>query len=133
MTKELLTLSKGIDTGNDTQLLRHIAHMLAGDPKSYADDYFADQLRYAIADEMMLYNYKEKPKRNCQITVKYGKAVASATFRSSNMYPSLDTMSLEDYTKEVVTPISTMLTRKILSQVERPYTNTFCNIEVASV
>lgn len=133
MTKELLTLSKDIDNCSDSQLLRHIAHMLAGDAKSYADDYLADQLRYAIMEEMIQYDRKSNPKCNCQITVNYGKATASATFRASDMTPSLDKMSIQDYVAEVVTPISTMLTRRILSQVERPYTNTFCNIEVASV
>lgn len=133
MTKELLTLSKDIDNCSDSQLLRHIAHMLAVDHQSYADDYLADQLRYAIMEEMIQYDRKSNPKCNCQITVNYGKVTESATFRASDMKPSLDKMSLEDYVQEVVTPISLMLTRRILSQVEHPYTHTFCNIEVASV
>lgn len=133
MTKELLTLSKEIDTCSDTQLLRHIAHMLAVDHKSYADEYLADNLRYAIMEEMIQYDHKSNPKCNCQVTVQYGKVTESATFRASDMYPSLDKMSLEDYVAEVVTPISRMLTKRILSQVEHPYTNTFCNIEVTSV
>ena len=107
--------------------------MLAAEHQSYADDYLADQLRYAIMEEMIQYDHKSNPKCNCQITVKYGKAVANATFRASDMTPSLDKMSIQEYVDEVVTPISTMLARRILSQVERPYTNTFCNIEVASV
>lgn len=134
MTKELLTLSKDIDTCTDnTVLLRHIAHMLAGDAKSYADDYLADQLRYAIMEEMIQYDHKSNPKCNCQITVQYGKAAANATFRASDMTPSLDKMSVQTYVDEVVTPISRMLAKRVLSQVERPYTNTFCNIEVTSI
>lgn len=133
MTKELLTLSKDIDNCSDSQLLRHIAHMLAAEHQSYADDYLADQLRYAIMEEMIQYDHKSNPKCNCQITVQYGKATASATFRASDMTPSLDKMSIQEYVDEVVTPISTMLTRRILSQVEHPYTRTFCNIEVTSV
>lgn len=133
MTKELLTLSKDIDNCSDSQLLRHIAHMLAGDAKSYADDYLADQLRYAIMEEMIQYDHKYKPHGNCQVTVQYGKASANVTFRASDMYPSLDKMSLEAFATEVVKPISLMLTKRILSQVEHPYTNTFCNIEVTSV
>ena len=133
MTKELLTLSKDIDNCSDSQLLRHIAHMLAGDPKSYADDYLADQLRYAIMEEMIQYDRKSNPKCNCQITVNYCKVTESATFRASDMTPSLDKKSIQDYVAEVVTPISRMLTNRVLSHVEHPYTNTFCNIEVASV
>ena len=133
MTKELLTLSNDIDNCSDSQLLRHIAHMLAAEHQSYADDYLAEQLRYAIMKEMIQYDRESNPTCNCQITVKYGKASVNATFRASDMTPSLDKMSLEDYVAEVVTPISRMLAKRVLSQVERPSTNTFCNIEVTSV
>ena len=134
MQREIHTFFDRVNNCNDaTILLKHIAKMLAMRNQEYTDAYAADDLRYAIAEEMLAFAHKTKG-QNFEVVCTYQGVTESSTFRAMELFGLTelvhDIMGLEDYAEKVVTPISKELAARIISQVEGPLSATSCEIKV---
>lgn len=134
MQKRVLTFFDYVNTRKDpTDLLRDIAKMLAMQNKEYADAFSADELRYAIAEEMLTFARKTKG-QNYEVVCTYQGITESSTFRAMELFSITelchDIMGLEEYMDKVVNPISQELAARIISQVDEPLSETSCDIKV---
>lgn len=119
---------------NSVILLRHIAKMMALQNQEYTDAYAADELRDALSMEMVKYD-KEHTGRNYEVTCTYCGVTESSTFRARKLAMSIvdmfsDEMSLDDYVKKVVDPVSKELAARVISQIDGPLSETECDIKV---
>lgn len=134
MQKRVLTFFDYVNERKDpTDLLRDIAKMLAMQNRDYADAFAADELRCAIAMEMLEFARKTKG-QNYEVTCTYQGVTESSTFRAIELFSITelvhDIMGLEDYVDKVVTPISKELAARIISKIDGPLSATDCDIKV---
>jgi hypothetical protein len=135
MQKTLRTFEEHMNSCNDaTILLRHIAKMMALQQPEYTEAFAADELRDALAMEMVKYD-NEHTGRNYEVTCTYCGVTESSTFRARKLGKSLvdmvmDELSLDDYVKQVVDPVSKELTARIISKIEGYLSDTECDIKV---
>lgn len=134
MTKQIHTFFDSVNTCNDsTTLLKHIAKMMAMRNTEYTDAFAADELRYAIAEEMFAFAHKTKGK-NFEVTCSYAGVTESSTFRAKELFSLTemehDIMGVEDYMDKVIHPISKELAARIISKIEGPLSSTECDIKV---
>lgn len=134
MQKRVLTFFDYVNTRKEpTDLLRDIAKMLAMQNRDYADAFAADELRSAIAMEMLEFAHKTKG-QNYEVTCTYQGITESSTFRAIELFSITelvhDIMGLQDYVDKVVTPISQELAARIISKIEGPLSETSCDIKV---
>ena len=134
MQKRVLTFFDYVNTRKDpTDLLRDIAKMLAMQNRDYADAFAADELRSAIAMEMLEFARKTKG-QNYEVVCTYQGITESSTFRAIELFRITelvhDIMGLQDYVDKVVTPISQELAARIISQIDGPLSATECDIVV---
>lgn len=137
MTKQIQTFFdrvNRVDTYNDdTFLLMHIAKMLAMHTQEYTDAFTADELRYAIAEEMFAYAHKTKG-QNFEVVCTYQDITESSTFRAMDLFSIVDgchdKMDVEEYMDKVVHPISKELAARIISKIDGPLSATECDIKV---
>lgn len=134
MTKQIQTFFDSVNNCNDaTILLKHIAKMMAMRNAEYTDAFAADELRFAIAEEMFAFAHKTKG-QNFEVTCSYAGVTESSTFRAielfSIVYGEHDKMDIETYMEKVVHPISQELAARIISQIDGPLSATECDIKV---
>ena len=134
MTKQINTFFDSVNNCNDaTILLKHIAKMMAMKNQEYTDAFAADDLRYAIAEEMLAFARKTKG-QNFEVTCSYAGVTESSTFRAKELFSltelTHDIMGVEDYMDKVVHPISKELAARIISQIDGPLSATECDIVV---
>lgn len=134
MQKTIHTFFDRVNTCNDvTILLKHIAKMLAMRNQEYTDAFAADELRYAIAEEMLAFAHKTKG-QNYEVTCTYQGITESSTFRAMELFSITelvhDIMDIEEYMDKVVHPIAKELAARIISQIEGPLSATSCDIKV---
>lgn len=134
MKKQIHTFFDSVNNCNDaTILLKHIAKMMAMRNQEYTDAFAADDLRYAIAEEMLAFAHKTKG-QNFEVVCTYQGITESSTFRAIELFSITemvhDIMGLEDYVDKVVTPISKELAARIISKIEGPLSATSCDIVV---
>lgn len=134
MQKKILTFFDYVNTRKDpTDLLRDIAKMMAMHNQEYTDAFAADELRSAIAMEMLEFAHKTKG-QNYEVTCTYQGITESSTFRAMELFSLTelvhDIMGLEEYVDKVVHPISKELAARIISKIEGPLSATDCDIKV---
>lgn len=134
MQKTIHTFFDSVNNCNDaTTLLKHIAKMMAMRNTEYTDAFAADELRYAIAEEMFAYAHKTKG-QNFEVTCSYAGVTESSTFRAKELfsvvYGEHDKMGLEDYMDKVIHPISKELAARIISKIDGPLSANSCEIVV---
>jgi len=134
MQKTIHTFFDIVNNCNDaTILLKHIAKMMAMRNQEYSDAFAADDLRYAIAEEMLDFAHKTKG-QNYEVVCTYQGVTESSTFRAMELFSLTelvhDIMGLEDYVDKVVTPISKELAARIISKIDGPLSATSCEIVV---
>ena len=134
MTKQIQTFFDSVNNCNDsTTLLKHIAKMMAMSNSEYTDAFAADELRYAIAEEMFAFAHKTKG-QNFEVTCSYAGVTESSTFRAKELFSLTelvhDIMGIEDYMEKVVHPISKELAARIISKIDGPLSATSCYIKV---
>ena len=141
MTKQIQTffdIVNNIGNNNDdvTTLLKHITKMMAMQNHEYTDAFAADELRYAIAEEMLIFARKTKG-QNFEVTCSYAGVTESSTFRAmalfSVVYGEQDKMDIETYMDKVVYPISKELAARIINKIDGPLSATECDIKVGLV
>ena len=135
MTKQIHTFFDRVNNcENSVILLRHIAKMMALHNQEYTDAYAAEELRDALSMEMVKYD-NEHTGRNYEVTCTYCGVTESSTFRARKLAMSIvnmfyDEMSLDDYVKKVVDPVSKELAARIISKIDGPLSATECDIKV---
>ena len=134
MQKTIHTFFERVNTCNDSViLLIHIAKMMALHNKDYTDAFMADELRFAIAEEMLDFARKTKG-QNYEVTCTYQGVTESSTFRAIELYSLTelvhDIMDVEEYMDKVVHPIAKELAARIISNVDGPLSATSCEIKV---
>lgn len=134
MQKTIHTFFDRVNTCNDaTTLLMHIAKMLAMKNQEYTDAFAADELRYAIGEEMLAFAHKTKG-QNFEVTCTYDGVTESSTFRAMELFSIVDgehdKMGIEEYMDKVVHPISKELAARIISKIDGPLSATSCDIVV---
>lgn len=134
MQKTINTFFDSVNTCNDaTTLLKHIAKMMAMRNQEYTDAFAADDLRYAIAEEMFAFANKTKG-QNFEVTCTYQGITESSTFRAMELFSLTelvhDIMGIEEYMEKVVHPISKELAARIISKIDGPLSATDCDIKV---
>ena len=134
MQKTIHTFFDRVNTCKDaTDLLRDIAQMLAMKNQEYTDAFAADELRYAIAEEMLTFAHKTKG-QNFEVTCTYDGVTESSTFRAMELFSIVDgdhdKMDIEEYMDKVVHPIAKELAARIISKIEGPLSETSCDIKV---
>ena len=134
MTKQIQTFFDSVNKCNDaTILLKHIAKMMAMRNTEYTDAFAADELRFAIAEEMLNFAHKTKG-QNFEVTCSYAGVTESSTFRAMELFSLTelvhDIMGVEEYMDKVVHPISKELAARIISKIDGPLSATECDIEV---
>lgn len=134
MTKQIQTYFDSVNNCNDaTILLKHIAKMMAMRNQEYTDAFAADELRYAIAEEMFAYAHKTKG-QNFEVVCTYQGVTESSTFRAKELFSLTelvhDIMGVEDYMDKVINPISKELAARIISKIDGPLSETECDIKV---
>ena len=135
MTKQIQTFFDHVNNCNDsTILLKHIAKMMALQQPEYTEAFAADELRDALAMDMVKYD-NEHTGRNYEVTCTYCGVTGSNTFRARKLPMSLvdmvsDEMSLDDYVQKVVDPVSKELAARIISKIDGPLSATECDIKV---
>ena len=97
MKKHIKTVYDHFDTASDRELLKQVAIMLARHDKEYRDAYIAKSLQEQIAEEA---GYR-------------GRTINS-------IIDGKDEMSLEQYARDVVGPVSKELAERVLSKLPRP-------------
>ena len=110
MTKQIHTFFDSVNNCNDaTILLKHIAKMMAMRNQEYTDAFAADELRFAIAEEMINFAHKTKG-QNYEVVCTYQDITESSTFRAMELFSLTelvhDIMGVEEYMDKVVHPIS---------------------------
>ena len=134
MKKQIHTFFDSVNNCNDaTILLKHIAKMMAMKNQEYTDAFAADDIRYAIAEEMLAFAHKTKG-QNYEVVCTYQGITESSTFRAMELFSLTelvhDIMGVEEYMDKVVHPISKELAARIISQIEGPLSATSCDIVV---
>lgn len=135
MTKQIQTFFDHVNKCDDSvKLLKHIAKMMAMRNSEYTDAFAADELRDALAMDMVKYD-NEHTGRNYEVTCTYCGVTESSTFRARKLPMSIvdmisDEMSLDDYVQQVVDPVSKELAARIISKIDGPLSATECDIEV---
>lgn len=134
MQKRVLTFFDYVNERKDpTDLLRDIAKMLAMQNHEYADAFSADELRCAIAMEMLEFARKTKG-QNFDVVCTYQGVTESSTFRAMELFSIVDgehdKMGIEEYMDKVVNPISKELAARIIAQIDGPLSATSCDIVV---
>ena len=135
MKKQIHTFFDSVNNCNDsTILLKHIAKMLAMRNQEYTDAFMASQLQDQLAIDMVKYD-NENTGRNYEVTCTYCDVTESSTFRARKLGMSLvdmvlDEMSIEDYVKQVVDPVSKELAARVISKIDGPLSATDCDIKV---
>lgn len=134
MKKQIHTFFDSVNNCNDaTILLKHIAKMMAMKNQEYTDAFAADDLRYAIAEEMLNFAHKTKG-QNYEVVCTYQGITESSTFRAIELFSLTelvhDIMGVEEYMDKVVHPIAKELAARIISQIEGPLSATDCDIKV---
>ena len=134
MKKQIHTFFDSVNNCNDaTILLKHIAKMMAMRNQEYTDAFAADDLRYAIAEEMLAFAHKTKG-QNYEVVCTYQGITESSTFRAIELFSITelvhDIMGVEEYMDKVVHPIAKELAARIISQIEGPLSATSCDIVV---
>lgn len=134
MTKQIQTFFDCVNNCNDvTTLLKHIAKMMAMGNSEYTDAFAADELRYAIAEEMFAFAHKTKG-QNFEVTCTYQGITESSTFRAMELFSLTelvhDIMGIEEYMDKVVHPIAKELAARIISKIDGPLSATSCDIKV---
>lgn len=134
MKKQIHTFFDYVNTRKDpTDLLRDIAKMMAMKNQEYTDAFAADELRSAIAMEMIEFAHKTKG-QNYEVVCTYQGITESSTFRAMELFSLTelvhDIMGLEDYMDKVVNPISKELAARIISKIDGPLSATDCDIKV---
>lgn len=134
MTKQIQTFYDSVNNCNDsTILLKHIAKMMAMRNEEYTDAFAADELRYAIAEEMFAFAHKTKG-QNFEVVCTYQGVTESSTFRAKELFSLTelmhDIMCVEDYMDKVIHPISNELAARIISKIDGPLSATSCEIKV---
>lgn len=134
MTKQIQTFFDHVNNCNDsTTLLKHIAKMMAMRNTEYTDAYAADELRFAIAEEMFAFAHKTKG-QNFEVVCTYQGITESSTFRAKELFSltemTHDIMGVEDYMDKVIHPISKELAARIISKIDGPLSANSCDIKV---
>ena len=134
MKKQIHTFFDSVNNCNDaTILLKHIAKMMAMKNQEYTDAFAADDLRYAIAEEMLAFAHKTKG-QTFEVVCTYQGITESSTFRAIELFSITelvhDIMGVEEYMDKVVHPIAKELAARIISQIEGPLSATSCDIVV---
>lgn len=134
MKKQIHTFFDSVNNCNDaTILLKHIAKMMAMKNQEYTDAFAADDLRYAIAEEMLAFAHKTKG-QNYEVVCTYQGITESSTFRAMELFSLTelvhDIMGIEEYMDKVVHPIAKELAARIISQIDGPLSATECDIVV---
>ena len=134
MQREIHTFFDRVNNCNDaTILLKHIAKMLAMKNQEYTDAYAADDLRYAIAEEMLAFAHKTKG-QNFEVVCTYQGVTESSTFRAMELFCITelvhDIMGVEEYMDKVINPIAKELAARIIAQIDGPLSATSCDIVV---
>ena len=134
MKKQIHTFFDSVNNCNDaTILLTHIAKMMAMRNQEYTDAFAADDLRYAIAEEMLAFAHKTKG-QNYEVVCTYQGVTESSTFRAIELFSITelvhDIMGVEEYMDKVVQPIAKELAARIISQIDGPLSATSCDIVV---
>ena len=134
MQREIHTFFDRVNNCNDaTILLKHIAKMLAMKNQEYTDAYAADDLRYAIAEEMLAFAHKTKG-QNFEVVCTYQGVTESSTFRAMELFCITelvhDIMDIEEYMDKVINPIAKELAARIIAQIDGPLSATSCDIVV---
>lgn len=135
MTKQIHTFFDSVNHCDDSViLLKHIAKMMAMHNTEYTDAFMASQLQDRLAMEMVKYG-NEHTGRNYEVTCTYCGVTESSTFRARKLGKSIvdmvsDEMSLDDYVKQVVDPVSKELAARVISQIEGPLSETECDIKL---
>ena len=134
MQKKIHTFFDRVNNCNDaTILLKHIAKMMAMRNEEYTDAFAADELRFAIAEEMLNFAHKTKG-QNFEVTCSYAGVTESSTFRAMELFSLTelvhDIMGVEEYMDKVVHPISKELAARIISKIDGPLSATSCDIKV---
>ena len=137
MKKQIHTFFDSVNNCNDaTILLKHIAKMMAMRNQEYTDAFAADDLRYAIAEEMLAFAHKTKG-QNYEVVCTYQGITESSTFRAIELFSLTelvhDIMGLEEYMDKVIHPIAKELAARIISQIDGPLSATACDIKVGVV
>lgn len=134
MQKTIHTFFDSVNQCDDSlKLLKHITKMMAMRNTEYTDAFAADQLRFAIAEEMLDIAHKTKG-QNFEVTCTYQGITESSTFRAMELFSITelchDIMDLEEYMDKVVHPIAKELAARIISKIEGPLSETSCDIKV---
>lgn len=135
MQKTIHTFFDRVNNCNDSViLLKHIAKMMAMNNQEYTDAFMASQLQDQLAMSMVKYD-NEHTGRNYEVTCTYCGVTESSTFRARKLGMSpvdmvMDELSLDDYVKQVVDPVSKELAARIISKIEGPLSATECDIKV---
>lgn len=134
MKKQIHTFFDSVNHCHDSvKLLKHIAKMMAMRNQEYTDSFAADELRFAIADEMFEFARKTKG-QNYEVVCTYQGITESSTFRAMELFSLTelvhDIMGLEEYLDKVIHPISQELAARIISKIDGPLSATSCDIVV---
>lgn len=134
MKKQIHTFFDRVNNCNDsTILLKHIAKMMSLQNQEYTDAFAADELRYAIAEEMFEFARNTKG-QNFEVTCTYQDVTESSTFRAKELFSLTelvhDIMGIEEYMDKVVNPISKELAARIISTIDGSLSATECDIKV---
>lgn len=134
MKKQIHTFFDRVNNCDDSViLLKHIAKMMAMRNEEYTDAFAADELRFAIAEEMLNFAHKTKG-QNFEVTCTYHGITESSTFRAMELFSLTelvhDIMGVEEYMDKVVHPIAKKLAARIISKIEGLLSATECDITV---
>ena len=136
MQKTLHTFEQHLNSCNDSViLLRHIAKMMSLQQIEYTDQYVMDELRDALAIEMVKYD-NEHGGQNYEVTCTCDGVTESSTFRARKLGASmfdldLDEMSLDEYVQKVIDPVSKELVARIAHKTDGNVTTEIkCDIDV---
>lgn len=134
MQKTIHTFFDVVNNCKDaTILLKHIAKMMAMRNQEYTYAFDADELRYAIAEEMLAFAHKTKG-QNFEVVCTYQGVTESSTFRAMELFSIVDgdhdKMGIEEYMDKVVNPIAKELAARIISKIDGPLSATSCDIKV---
>lgn len=124
MKKHINTLYDHFETASAGELLKQVAIMLARRDQEYRDAYIAKSLQEQIAIEM-LYGDQKAPANTHFVTVQFPEAgiTEESSYRGrtvKSIIDGVDELGIEDYTKEVIEPVSTELAERVLSKLPRP-------------
>lgn len=124
MKKHLDTVYDHFDTASAGELLKQVAIMLARRDQEYRDAYIAKSLQEQIAVEMM-YGDQNAPANTHTVTVQFPDAgiTEESSYRGrtvKSIIDGKDELPIEQYSLDVVAPVSTELAERVLSKLPRP-------------